>query len=208
MRIQAARATKWARRPIVITGFMGAGKTTVAAALARLLRRPLVDLDRFIAAREGRSARQIIDEDGEQKFREVESRALRSALDEGSAPAVIALGGGAWTISANRALVAERRSLTVWLDAPFELCWHRIARAPEARPLARDPAGARRLYDERRAFYDQAMLRVEVTEGKTTEAIAAEIADQLPRLGARGAGGEGSATGRTAETETTSRGKQ
>ncbi|MBC7908882.1 MAG: AAA family ATPase, partial [Pyrinomonadaceae bacterium] len=110
---------------IILTGFMCAGKTTVAHALARRLDCRLIDLDEFIATREGRSISAIISEDGEAKFREVETRALQDALEE-SAARIIALGGGAWTLERNRAALAEHDCMTVWLDAPFELCWQRI----------------------------------------------------------------------------------
>jgi shikimate kinase len=112
------------REPVVITGFMGAGKTTAAAALAERLHCRALDLDEFIAGRHGRTAQMIIDEEGEPRFRELETEALREALRTDAC--VIALGGGAWTIERNRALVAEHGGLTVWLDAPFELCWERI----------------------------------------------------------------------------------
>src|SRR5262245_13296867 len=112
-------------RRVVIVGFMGCGKTTVAKALARRLGCEMIDLDTFITEREGRSPAQIIMEDGEIPFRKTESQALRNALEIDEAR-VIALGGGAWTIEANRALVAQHKGLSVWLDAPFELCWQRI----------------------------------------------------------------------------------
>jgi shikimate kinase len=166
--------------PIIITGFMGAGKTAVASALARRLACAMIDLDQFVAEREGRTAQVIIDEDGEPRFREIEAEALRAALETGGA-SIIALGGGTWTISANRALINEHRALTVWLDAPFELCWQRIANENNSRPLARDIKSARQLYDERRAVYDQVVMRVEVGEERSADAIAAEIAKALPR---------------------------
>ncbi len=167
-------------RTIIITGFMGAGKTTAARALARRLACPMIDLDQLIEEREGRTAQVIIDEDGEPTFREIESVALRDALAIETAR-IIALGGGTWTISDNRALINEHGAFTVWLDAPFELCWQRITSGNLSRPLARDLKRARRLYDERHAFYDQAMLRVGVNEEKSADAIAAEIAKALPR---------------------------
>ncbi|MCA1592564.1 MAG: hypothetical protein LC754_07935 [Acidobacteria bacterium] len=86
-------------RRIVITGFMGAGKTTVAVALARLLRCRHVDLDDFITAREGHTPQQLIDDEGELHFRAAETRALRETLVDDSVR-VIALGGGTWTLEA------------------------------------------------------------------------------------------------------------
>jgi shikimate kinase len=162
------------RRRIVITGFMGAGKTTVAHALARLLECAALDLDELINVREGRTPRQLIDEDGETVFREAETRALASAL-ESNAARVIATGGGAWTLGRNRALARAHDCLSVWLDAPFELCWQRVGGVDDERPLARDRENARRLYDERLAAYQLAEVRVRVTSGLGVEEVAAEI---------------------------------
>lgn len=164
-------------RSIIITGFMAAGKTTVAASLARRLSCSMIDLDEFIAKREGRTPQEIIDEDGEERFREIESRALRDALEKRLAR-IIALGGGAWTIPSNRARILEHDGFTVWLDAPFELCWRRVESESNTRPFARDFKNARKLYDERRAVYQQAEFHVQV-EGKDPEMIAEEIAEAL-----------------------------
>src|SRR5437773_404462 len=107
-------------RRIVIVGFMGCGKTTVAKTLARQMGCTMIDLDSFITEREGRSPAEIIAQDGESLFREIETRALGDALENGDSR-VIALGGGAWTVEANRALIARHDCSSVWLDASFEL---------------------------------------------------------------------------------------
>src|SRR6185295_16546850 len=146
-------------RHIVITGFMGSGKTTVARALAHLLRRELVDLDQVIAEQEGRTAKEIIEQDGEDSFRQTETRILREVL-ELSLPGVVALGGGAWTLARNRTLIDEAGGITVWLDASFDLCWERIHTSGGGRPLARDEGQARSLYNERRPQYALAKLQV------------------------------------------------
>ncbi len=147
---------------IVITGFMGAGKTTVAAALALALGCRCVDLDELIAAHEGRTPTQLIDSEGEAYFRVAESRALGAALVDDNAR-VIALGGGTWAFEGNRALVAECDCFTVWLDAPFELCWQRITGGAQVdRPFARDRERARKLYDERQAGYRLAGWHIHV----------------------------------------------
>lgn len=159
---------------IVVTGFMAAGKTTVARALAARLGCASADTDELITAREGRSIRAIIDEDGEARFRQIETSTLRAVLDDNAAR-IIALGGGAWTLAENRSLIARYDCLTVWLDAPFELCWQRIADADDARPLARDRTRARELYEARRASYELASHRVAVGEELSADDVAAEI---------------------------------
>jgi shikimate kinase len=160
---------------ILITGFMGAGKSTTATALARARDCEAIDLDQFVSEREGRSVPAMIDESGEEYFRHAETRALREALESERAR-VIALGGGTWTIERNRELILAHGGLTIWLDAPFELCWRRITLADNAtRPLARERERAQRLFDARRALYEQAALRVQVNEASSTNDIVAEI---------------------------------
>ena len=67
-------------RRIVILGFMACGKTTVGEELARQLNCGFVDLDSFITSREGRSPAEIITQDGQAAFRELETLALRDVL--------------------------------------------------------------------------------------------------------------------------------
>jgi len=165
---------------IVITGFMCAGKTTVARALAARLNCVMLDTDAALVEREGRSIEAIIDDDGEPRFRQIEHDALRAILECDRAR-VVALGGGMWTIAENRALIAAHDCLTVWLDAPFNLCWQRIANSADARPLARDRERARELYDARRAAYELATLRVEIAEARSAADTAAEIASIIER---------------------------
>src|ERR1044071_8767489 len=112
-------------RTIVITGFMGCGKSKIARALARRLDVPVIDLDDVITARHGRTPAQLITEEGEPAFREIESNTLRETLE--SIPVgVIALGGGAWIEETNRELIDQHGCLSIWLDVPFALCWGRI----------------------------------------------------------------------------------
>ena len=165
-------------RRVLLTGFMGAGKTTVAHALARVLGARSLDLDDLVAAREGRTAQQLIDEEGEHVFRDAETRALEEALNDERAR-VIATGGGAFTFERNRALAERYGCLTVWLDAPFELCWRRAQTEDDSRPFARDEAKARELYERRRAAYSLATLRLRVEPDSTPEQLAREIAHAL-----------------------------
>ncbi len=166
---------------IVITGFMGAGKTTVACALAAHLDCQMLDLDDFITARTGRTPQEIIDEEGEPRFREIETAALRQALEQTSAR-VIALGGGAWTIADNRALITQHNCLSVWLDAPFDLCWRRIAITnAAARPLARNRESTQLLYEERRQFYQLASVHVEMQGTSGVADVVAEIVELVKR---------------------------
>jgi len=148
-------------RPIVITGFMGCGKSVVARALAQHVSVLFVDLDETITARTGRTPAQLITEDGEPAFRRIETDTLREVLHAGEA-GVIALGGGAWIEAANRELISEYGCSTVWLDVPFEVCWSRIETAGEDRPLGRTKSEAATLYERRRPVYQLATIHVPV----------------------------------------------
>lgn len=162
------------RARILIIGFMAAGKTTVAAALARRLDSRMLDLDEFIVERAGRTIQTIIDEDGEAQFRQLEAQALRETLENSDAR-IIALGGGTWMSARNRSLIAAHNGFTAWLDAPFELCWRRITSADEMRPLALDRQSTYRLYAQRRALYVLADMRVEVIDERDPDELASEI---------------------------------
>ena len=162
-------------RRIVIIGFMGCGKTTVARALAERLGSEALDLDSFIAEHEGRSASEIIEKDGEAAFREIETLSLSAVLQQTDAQ-VIALGGGAWTVPANRTVVALHDCLSVWLDAPFDLCWQRISEGVNAiRPLAPDRESALALYESRRSDYQLAEVHVIAGESDTAEDLVIRI---------------------------------
>ena len=145
--------------PIVITGFMGCGKSKIARALAQHLNVSFVDLDESITTRTGRTPAQLIDEDGEPAFRRIETETLREVLHDGEA-GVIALGGGAWIEAANRELINEYGCASVWLDVPFEVCWSRIESGGEDRPLGRTKTQAAALYERRRPVYQLATIHV------------------------------------------------
>ena len=142
-------------KQIVIVGFMGSGKTTVARALASRLGYEVLDLDELITERLGRSPAKIIEEEGEQEFRKIETRVLRELMNDGRSR-VIALGGGAWTMLENRQVISQCDARAVWLDAPFALCWKRIETSGEQRPLAPSQAAAEKLFQDRVPIYELA----------------------------------------------------
>ncbi len=161
-------------RPIVITGFMGCGKTRVARELARRLNLAMVDLDESITQRLGRTPAQLIIEDGEAAFRAIESEVLRELLDTRAAD-VIALGGGAWIEESNRDLIDQYGCLSVWLDAPFEVCWGRIEASGDDRPLGKTREQAAALYERRRPVYELAKLHIQVESDGTIEELIAVL---------------------------------
>jgi shikimate kinase len=149
---------------IVITGFMGCGKTLVARKLARHLNLTMIDLDERITEKDGRSPAQFIVEEGEPAFRSIESTVLRELLQLDTAH-IIALGGGAWIQEVNRNLINQEGYVSIWLDVPFEVCWARIEASSENRPLGRTKEQAKALYDQRKPIYQLADIRIESSHG-------------------------------------------
>lgn len=166
---------------IVITGFMGSGKTAVAQSLAAQRNLEMIDLDKFITDDAGRTPAQIIAQDGEPSFRTIETDALRRLLQTRDV-GVIALGGGAWIEQTNRNLIEENDCLTVWLDIPFDECWKRIESSNEERPLGKTEQQARELYDRRRPVYELATLHLKVHANDSPAELAARLNAKLASL--------------------------
>jgi shikimate kinase len=169
-------------RAVVLVGFMGAGKSSVGAALSRKLGWPFEDLDERIQAREQRTIEQIFRQSGEAVFRQLEHAALRSLVDEaGPSPKVVALGGGAFAQANNAALLTDAGWSTIFLDAPVDELFRRCQEQKLERPLRGDAREFHRLYENRRPCYLKARFRIE-TAGKDVEEVAAEV---IARLGPR-----------------------
>ena len=169
---------KQSPRAVFLVGFMGAGKSRVGRALARRLGWRFVDLDRKVEARERRPIARIFRESGEATFRSAETAELKKLLRElhRTPGTVVALGGGVPAQAANRELL--RAAHTVFVDVPVQTLWERCCTGRGTRPLARDEAGFRRLYNARRRHYAAAAVRVKAA-GRSPKELAAEIARRL-----------------------------
>lgn len=155
---------------IYLVGFMAAGKTTLAQALARRLGWRAEDVDLLVEARERRTVAEIFARDGEPYFRSVERQVIWSLLP--MRHAVIATGGGTFIDPDNRAAI-NADGLSVWLDVPLEALLGRIP-ADGRRPLATDQVQLALLYEARRLAYQQAQVRLD-----GSVAPAEELAEQL-----------------------------
>ena len=166
---------------IYIVGFMGAGKSTVGRHLARRLGWSFFDTDEEIETAEKTSIVEIFSSRGEPAFRQIESDILRQHVRwiERGRPAVLALGGGAFTVPANRQLLANN-GVSVWLDCPFETVQRRVAQASH-RPLARDPKAFAALYADRRECYSQADIHLPVESDDPEITVAALMTHPLFR---------------------------
>ena len=163
---------------IVLTGFMGVGKSTVARFLSYLLKCKTVDLDSIIETDERRKIAEIIEAEGIERFREIETENLQKILRESGA-VIIALGGGAWTIEENRNLIRQNNLITIWLESTFEHCWRNISMSKRVRPLAQDKTQTRKLFDERKSSYCLADWHFIIKPELTSFEVAKQIAEDV-----------------------------
>ena len=152
------------RRSLVcLTGFMGSGKSTVGRQLAGHLGWLHVDLDKRITEASGMTIPDIFARLGEAEFRRIESEQLVWVLNEAAETQrsrIVSLGGGTVTQPQNFALLREHSATLIWLDCPIDVLFHRCAQITD-RPLFRDEASFRRLYEERLPVYQQSDFRVD-----------------------------------------------
>lgn len=153
---------------------MGAGKTTVARALAKRLGWRAIDVDQLIEERERATVADLFARKGEPYFRAAERGVLVDQL--GARHAVVATGGGTFVDPQNRALI-NGDGTSIWLDVPLQQLIQRVP-ADGRRPLASDRAEFERLYAIRRAAYEQAHRRVDAGR-PSIAAIVEELADWL-----------------------------
>ena len=168
---------------IVLTGFMGSGKTTAGTLLADRLGWRFLDLDREIEARHQRTVPQIFAENGEAHFRHLESSTLASLL--GERRLVLALGGGAPEELGNRLLREQTpHTAVVYLCANFDTLVARCAvqatdPSATARPNLADLNLAERRFRLRRPHYERiAAHTIHTTDlslDQTVEAVLAAI---------------------------------
>jgi len=179
------------RRKLVLTGFMATGKSAVGAMVARRLGWRLVDSDREIELRAGKSIVTIFAEDGEPRFRALE-REVIAELAADPQSAVIATGGGALVDDDNYAALS-RSGVIICLAARPEVIAARVARSGEPRPklLESDQPLEQRIREllaARSTAYARAVLTIdtsELTHNQVAERVLAAFAQHGgPRCGA------------------------
>ena len=159
---------------VYLVGFMAAGKTTVARALARRLDWRVVDIDEVVEKRERLSVSDIFARHGEPYFRMAERAALTEQI--GVPHLVVATGGGTFAEPQNRAMI-NADGLSIWLDIPLDRALARVP-ADGRRPLAADREAFERLYHARRAAYQQAHIRVDAGR-QGIDALVEQLMDLL-----------------------------
>jgi shikimate kinase len=166
------------RTRIFLVGFMGSGKTTVANHLARSLGFRFIDLDTEIERRSEQTVAEIFEARGEDRFRGLESEALRSVGTDRDI--VVATGGGTLMRSENRDFI-KSHGVSVWLDAPLEVMLERCLGGPD-RPLLSTPEKMAPLLEKRVEDYRTADITID-TSRLSSEETALEIISRIESFG-------------------------
>jgi shikimate kinase len=176
-------------RRIVLTGFMGAGKTTVGRLLAKSLGWEFLDLDAHIEQRTGASVPELFERHGEPHFRRLESSALANALARTST--VIALGGGVPEQLTNRLMLEQTPgTVIIFLDAPFEVLFDRcmlqsFASPDHIRPVLASPAEAQARFNQRQPHFrrlaSRTLATTDLTPLESSHAILQLLSSEAPQ---------------------------
>jgi shikimate kinase len=164
-------------RRVVLTGFMGAGKTTVGNLLGQRLGWQFVDADAQIEAEAGKTIAQLFIEQGEPWFRQLEHETIRQLLELDSL--VLALGGGAIEDERTRALLLSLPGTQlIHLEASLATILNRCRGTESLRPVLQDTANLEGRYLHRLPLYRQAHLTLLVDSMHAAAAVEA-ILDYL-----------------------------
>ncbi|MGQ9569228.1 MAG: shikimate kinase [Thermodesulfovibrionales bacterium] len=162
---------------IVLTGFMGTGKTIVGKKLSRLLNMELIDVDSEIEKSENMTINEIFKRFGESRFREIETEMIKRLSEKNNV--IISTGGGA-VLKKENVDALRKNGVIVCLLATPETILKRTSHTAN-RPLLKveDPLKKiKELLDYRKPFYEKADIMID-TEGKTPSQIAEEIIEKI-----------------------------
>lgn len=158
---------------IVLIGFMGAGKTTVAQTLAKTYSLDFADTDLQLGRQFAQPAGDLLRRVGEDQFREYEYQVMQQMLAD--ATLIIATGGGIIESPASRVLLQQEKKV-IWLNVDYQTCWSRIA-GDQTRPLATKLSSSelQERFKVRQKYYRQvADLEISATK-KSPQQLAQEI---------------------------------
>ena len=166
---------------IVLIGFMGVGKGSVAREIAKISDYMAVDTDDLIESLENRKIKKIFEQEGEKYFRKLEKE-VALWLEKSVKNTLVSTGGGFYKVEN-----LKKIGTIVLLDSPFEKILERIKSHPNAkkklakRPLLQDLKKAKELYDIRRPEYlEVADIVVDVTD-KSLHKCAKEILKKVKK---------------------------
>ncbi|ANB61163.1 shikimate kinase [Anoxybacteroides amylolyticum] len=161
---------------VYLTGFMGAGKTTVGRALAEQLCVPMIDTDSYIEEKIGKPIKQIFVEEGEAAFRRYEREFLRTLPPD---KRIVTTGGGMVIQPENREWM-KQTGMVIYLHCDFAEIMRRIA-DDDTRPLLSNQLeDLQRLWEQRLPYYSEAHIVIDTT-GKRVEEVVQEIMEWIKK---------------------------
>ena len=161
---------------LFLTGFMGAGKSTVGKMLSKMSGMPLIEADEEIERKSGRTIPEIFAESGEDAFRDIETQIIAELYDKSGV--IVSCGGGAVLREENRAMM-RALGRTVLLDVTPAEALRRLSEEADGRPKLKNRMtveGIADLMHKRRAAYEAAADEVILTDGLSAEQISSRIA--------------------------------
>lgn len=170
------------QKNIILTGFMGSGKTSVGLKLSYRLRIPVEDTDKLIERKEGRTVGEIFAAEGEAYFREQETGLLRELLNR-KGRCIFSVGGGTPVRPENRALLRQLGKV-IYLRTRPETVYERL-KGDTTRPLLQcgDPLERiRSLMEERREAYESGADLILDTDEADMEAILDRIGKEADKM--------------------------
>ena len=170
-------------RKIILLGYMGCGKSTIAKTLSRIIRTPFVDLDEYIEEKTNLSISVIFEKHGEIYFRKVEHESFLELLNS-SKDMIIGLGGGTPCYANNHELLKGENVLSIYLKASIATLFNRLSANKSKRPLIANKNDeemkefiAMHLF-ERSFYYNQAQYKV-IVDNKTIDQVVLDIVSFL-----------------------------
>jgi shikimate kinase len=171
-------------RKIILLGYMGCGKSTIANRLSKITNIPYVDLDKSIEERTNLSINDIFEQQGEIYFRKLEREVFIELLNSPE-NLIIGLGGGTPCYANNHELLKGDNILSVYLKASVDTLFERLVSNKSKRPLIADKNEdemkefiAKHLFD-RSFYYNQAQYKVAIdgkSKDETTQDVLAILA--------------------------------
>lgn len=169
---------------IVLIGYMGSGKSSVAKALSSKLKTNHIDLDKFIESSEGISISNIFKKKGEINFRKIERKYLENIL-KSKKYSIISLGGGTPCYFDNIEFINKFSNNTIFLKTSINELTERLFIEKDDRPIICHLKSKKKLYDfiakhlfERNKFYNKTKIVID-TDKKGIEEIVGELLNKL-----------------------------
>lgn len=166
-------------RKIILLGYMGCGKSTIANKLSKIIQIPFVDLDKIIEQKTNLTINQIFETQGEVYFRKLEHEVFVELLNS-TENMIIGLGGGTPCYANNHELLQREDVISIYLKASIETLFDRLVTNKSKRPLIADKSEdemkefiAKHLFD-RSFYYNQAQHKV-IVDNKTIDETVADI---------------------------------